>query len=450
MSKFQARLIFTVFILFLPLAVLITPASGQTTQPASPTSRPTVGERSSHTATPGAHRNTPYDFWTSPTLTGDWGGVRSDLKEAGLNFELLYNQQYQQNSRGGLRVHHGYRLSGSYDLHGEVDFGKMKLFQGLSFFMEAKGTWSDGINPDKVGALYNVNADAGDDHAIFVKKWWFKQMLLDDKIELRVGMLETNKDLVDVSLYANHEDKDFLNLMSIRDVTVPHRTGLGAFAKVKPTDWLYFQGAVVDAQARARRTGFDTAFHDDAWFAVFWEMGLTPAWKTGRGSLPGRYRVGGWYDPTVKNFFDQTGEVSARRRGDDTGFYLGLDQMVFKEKADPKDSQGLGLFSRLGLAHGDINRTSLYWQAGASYKGLIPTRDNDVFAFVVAQANLSSQYLDHKDRLADRETVYEWYYSYYLTPWCIISPDFQVVTNPGGDSDDRDAIIGGVRIRLIF
>jgi len=26
----------------------------------------------------------------------------------------------------------------------------------------------------------------------------------------------------------------------------------------------------------------------------------------------------------------------------------------------------------------------------------------------------------------------------------------QVITNPGGDKDDRDAIVGGLRIRLIF
>jgi carbohydrate-selective porin OprB len=25
-----------------------------------------------------------------------------------------------------------------------------------------------------------------------------------------------------------------------------------------------------------------------------------------------------------------------------------------------------------------------------------------------------------------------------------------VITNPGGDQDDRDAIVGGVRVRIIF
>ena len=51
---------------------------------------------------------------------------------------------------------------------------------------------------------------------------------------------------------------------------------------------------------------------------------------------------------------------------------------------------------------------------------------------------------------AGRETVYEWYYKYYLAPWFIISPDLQVLTHTGGDKDAPSTIIGGVRIRVIF
>lgn len=438
----HVRVIHVASIVSLSLA-LTTPTSGQTTRPTDTTST----QPAAPTTRPG---QTPHNIWANPTLTGDWSGARTELERLGIGVRLFYNQQYQQNFRGGLRNHHGERLSGSYDLHAEADFGKMGFVEGLSFFIETKGGWSDGINPDKVGALYSVNADACDDHPIYVKKWWFKQMLWEGKLEFRLGVLETNKDLVDVSPYANHEDKDFLNVLSIRDVTIPHRTGMGAFTKLKTVDWLYVQAALVDAQSRPRRTGFDTAFHQDAWFTGYWELGLTPVWKTGLGKMLGRYRVGGWYDPTVKTPFAERVRKKPDRRGGDSGLYVGLDQMVFREQSDPRDSQGLGLFSRLGMAHGDINRTSLYWSAGMSYQGLLPTRDRDVIGFAVAQAALSSQYHDHVNAKADRETVYEWYYSYYLSPWCIISPDFQVVTNPGGDTDDHDAIVGGIRIRLIF
>jgi hypothetical protein len=125
-------------------------------------------------------------------------------------------------------------FTGSYDLIC-LDFEKMGFMDDAGFFMRAaKGTWSDGINPNKVGALNNVNSDAGDDHAIFVNKWWLWKKFAEEKVELRLGLLQTNKDLFDVSPYANHEDKDFINRGSIRNATIPHRNGIGVFLKVKP------------------------------------------------------------------------------------------------------------------------------------------------------------------------------------------------------------------------
>ncbi|MBN1491909.1 MAG: carbohydrate porin, partial [Phycisphaerae bacterium] len=356
--------------------------------------------------------------------------------------------------RGGLRTHNGHRFSGSYDLVTKFDFEKMGLLDNAGFYFKAKGHYSDGINPDKVGAsgAARVNSDVADDYPIFVKKWWYWHKFLEDRIELRLGVLETNKDLFDVSPYANHEDKDYLNRLSMRNATIPHGTGMGAYLKLEPVDWAYMLAAAIDAQSRDRRTGFDTAFHDEDWFIGLWEFGLTPKWDTARGPMPGRYRVGFWYDPTVRTVFRNTldGRREAPSRGDDLGLYLGADQMVFKENDNPKDSQGLGLYARYGFAHRDVHRISHYWAVGASYKGLIPARDTDVMAFGVSQAVYSSQYRHEIRPLADRETVYEWYYQCFVTPWLDISPDLQIVTNPGGDSDDRDAIVGGVRIRIIF
>jgi len=392
------------------------------------------------------------DFWTRKTLTGDWGGARKDLEDKGVTLRLFYNQQFQQNFKGGLDTHNGHRLSGSYDLHLLLDFGKMKLIDDAGFFMETKGTYSDGINPNKVGALFNVNADAGDDHAIFVKKWWYWQKFAEKKVELRLGMLETNKDLFDVSPYANHEDKDFINRGSIRNATIPHRTGIGAFVKFQPLEWLYAQAATIDAQSHDRQTGFNTAFHQQDWFNGYVEAGVTPKWKSAKGPMPGDLRIGCWYDANPKTLFTDTldGARQAGTRLGDFGYYLGADQLIWKEKADEKDAQGLGVFARYGHAHADANKITDYWSVGSSYKGLVPTRDADVMGFAVSQGILSERYGDEIHALADRETAYEWYYAYQLSPWCVISPHAQVIVNPGGDQYSNDAIVGGVRVRITF
>lgn len=435
--------LWSLFLYIMPMILISAVAHAQTTQPAASESA------SSKTMT----TTKRYDPWTSKQMTGNWGGLRDELADVGIKLELSYQQQFQQNFHGGLNTHNAHDFTGSYDLVLKLDFGKMKLIPNAGFYFKAKGTYGDGVNGD-VGAsgVARVNSDVGHDHPIYVKKWWYWHKFLDDKIELRLGLIETNKDLYDVSPYANHEDKDFLNRLSFRNATIPHRTGLGAHIKVEPVDWFYFQFGAFDAQSRERRTQFDTAFHDEAWFVGMGEFGFTPKWQSGKGPMPGRYRAGVWYDPRSREVYRNTfnGQRQPIFRGDHVGLYIGLDQMVWKENDAPKDTQGLGFFTRYGHAHNDANRVSDYWSAGLSYQGLIPTRDKDIFGFGVSQAIYSAAYRRYVREEADRETVYEWFYNFYLTPWCVITPDLQVVTNPGGDKDDRDAIVGGLRIRIIF
>jgi len=434
------------------LAVLcVTPwlstGAAQTTQPVPPPAAVSAP----------SPKNASYEGWNpwkSKHLTGNWGGLRDDLKNIGIDFSLRYQHQIQQNVRGGLDTHNAHRQTGSYDAVLKLDFEKMRLLEDTGLYFKWKATWSEsdhiGINADKVGAsgAARVNSDAEDDEPIFVKKWWLWKKFLDEKVEIRLGNIETKKDLYDVSLYANHEDKDFLNRLSFQNATIPHRTGIGVNLAISPCDWFYFQMGAFDAHSRAHRTGFDTAFHDNAWFVSLWEFGFTPKWPSPRGPMPGRYRAGIWYDPRVSTVFENRKYPSSR--GDDVGFYIGFDQMIWKENTNPKDSQGLGFFSRYGHAHRDINKISDYWSAGFSYKGLIPTRDKDVMAFGVAQAIFSAQYRHNRNTQADRETVYEWYYTYYVTPWLNISPDVQIITNPGGRKDVRDAVVAGLRLQVTF
>jgi porin len=139
-----------------------------------------------------------------------------------------------------------------------------------------------------------------------------------------------------------------------------------------------------------------------------------------------------------------------RKRNGDVGYYLNLDQLVWKETDNPKDAQGLGMFMRYGYAPGDVNRLEHFWSVGAQYAGLIPTRDKDVLGFGVGQGILSRQFRSQMNSRADRETVYEAYYAIEITPWMHLTPDIQIITNPGGTKDARDSIVGTVRVRIIF
>src|SRR4051812_20845290 len=113
---------------------LVPPAAGQATQTSGPgqvdrpvtqPAQPAEGDQPTTQPTSQPDGKPVYDINTTKTFTGDWGGLRTDLEKFGFKFELSYQQQFQQNTRGGLRVKDGGRASGSYDMVMEFDLEKM-------------------------------------------------------------------------------------------------------------------------------------------------------------------------------------------------------------------------------------------------------------------------------------------------------------------------------------
>lgn len=397
------------------------------------------------------------DFWTRKYLTGDWRGARQDMKDAGVNYTFLFGTMTQFNLRGGLNTHNANDTGGRAFHIVEFDFEKMGLWKGGSFFVRGLQTFNNGIRGD-VGSLstpYYLLGSSGDQEVLLDKYWW-RQRLFDDRLEFRLGKLLNFTDLFDQNKYADNYLNAFMNQWFNFNPTMPVALGLGAFVKVWPVDWLYAQAAAIDPDAdrdynRRGTGGWHSAFHDDAHFRGYWEIGFLPQ-HFFDDALPGRYAVGWWYDGAPKPIFRDTlgGLRTTKLRNDDVGFYVNIEQMVLKENDDPKDKQGLGVFARYGYAHEEVNRISDFWSLGAAYEGLIPDRDKDVLGFGVAQSILSDTYKREVNRLADRETVYELYYAVAVTPWLTITPDMQVITNPGGNNDARDAWVGGLRIKLVF
>ena len=84
----------------------------------------------------------------------------------------------------------------------------------------------------------------------------------------------------------------------------------------------------------------------------------------------------------------------------------------------------------------------------SSGKGIVPKRDNDTFG-------VGYYYLDMSDDIPamgnqHSEQGVELYYNFEVTPWLHITPDLQVIIDPGGNSDDDVAIAAGVRAHVTF
>ena len=89
-------------------------------------------------------------------LTGDWGGVRTELEDAGIKFKIILMNQVMVNMHGGKETKNGHDTAGSYELSLYLDLEKMKLIEGAEFFIRGKGTWGgddSDFDKEKIGGF---------------------------------------------------------------------------------------------------------------------------------------------------------------------------------------------------------------------------------------------------------------------------------------------------------
>lgn len=389
-------------------------------------------------------------WWDMERLLAPYDKAKDFLAAKGLMFNLTYTDIWQNSARGGQDTNDATRHTGVYNVILQLDTEKAGLWKGglLSVLME--GTVGRSLSDQKIGDLLGVNGVIRTEHDFQVSVVSYEQRLLEDRILLKFGKLDPSADF-DNNNYANNANTQFLNNGLCNSSTIPFPDySLGVETTVSPASWGYGRIGLFDAEGRGGRTGFDTAFHGPAYFFLMNEYGLTPTLRIGKKVYGGAYRAGYWYDPTPKEYFLQAEDAETPRMSSgDWGAYLSFDQLVWKENNKEGDQQGLGLFFRYGYADGSVNTIANAWSYGLQYAGLIPSRDDDVIGFGVAHASLSET-LGHVEPGMERETVMETYYNFRVNKYIQISPDMQVIVDPGGNDDLRNAIVAGIRLTACF
>jgi porin len=93
---------------------------------------------------------------------------------------------------------------------------------------------------------------------------------------------------------------------------------------------------------------------------------------------------------------------------------------------------------------------NVYVDCGLNYKGLIPTRDNDVLGmgFAYGHLNNNPQGNDESSN-PGYEMVLEATYQIVLTPWLSFQPDLQYVMQPSS-TDIPNALVLGAHATISF
>jgi carbohydrate-selective porin OprB len=112
-------------------------------------------------------------------------------------------------------------------------------------------------------------------------------------------------------------------------------------------------------------------------------------------------------------------------------------------------SEKVGAFLRYGWDDGRVRKFSNCWSLGGTWTGPLPARSKDVLGFGVGQG-ITHQDYRHAKNATHTETIFEAYYKIYITEWCSLAPDIQILLNPGTNADNDTSVIPGIRVKMVF
>jgi len=392
------------------------------------------------------------------------GGFRTRLADKGITFNTQYTAETWGNPVGGISS--GAVYTGQMSFQGNIDLQKLLGWRGASF--STRWYWLSGqdISAKYVGNIFTVSNIAGSP-TVRMNELWFQQKFLGDRISIRAGQMGA-----DSEFYVSTQSIIFLNGALSWSPTLFTNTPNGGPAypmsapgirlAVTPVDWLSYNGAVFQGNPFAQ----DVNHHGFRWdlsasngyFSIH-ELAFQLNQEPGSRGLPATFKIGGWFDTVPDPNANNTQPWSY-------GFYFVADQMLYRvprsdslpvtdnkgqrpTPVSPTD-KGLGAFTHIGLSPQNSSFINFYIDGGLTYKGLIPSRDNDVLGVAVGYGHLKNNPQDNKGGSnPNYEMGLEAAYQIELATWLSLQPDLQYVIHPSG-TNNANALVVGARTILSF
>ncbi len=172
------------------------------------------------------------------------------------------------------------------------------------------------------------------------------------------------------------------------------------------------------------------------------------------GGLPGHQLLGGTWNSRDFVSLGQDPRIilpdaPIARQSGSWSLYWNCDQYLY---VDPYNAAcGWGVFGRAGIGDDETNPLAWFVSGGVGGTGMFCGRPADTFGAGYYFAGTSGQIGPILQTLlgpiGDGQGV-ELFYNYEVTPWCHVTPDFQVVV-PARENVDT-AIVAGVRAKIDF
>lgn len=410
--------------------------------------------------------------WNAQTLTGDWGGTRTNLYNKGISLEFAHKSDVLNNGSGGIK--RGAAWMGHTEARINMDLEKLTGWDATSAYIHYHSQLGSKFNRDYVGSFIGVdNIETGVNTAQFYHAWVQKNFSADS-LSVLIGLYP-----IDSEFYVTDTSGLFIqppygpgNELSQSGQSGPPIFPLGALAiRVKytsPGQNFYLQGALTDGVPGDPNNPHSTHVQlnrGDGTLSIV-EFGYTPqeneppagAAKPGELDEPenngheesesfNKTAIGFWrYSTHVDDLVDTDTSGNPTRRPSQ-GVYFLAERTLMVKKNHP--SQGLSGFVRFGTASRDVHQADWTGSLGLRYHGLIDGRTDDIAGIAITLNHASDKYRLINSSDSNQANV-EATYRAQVYPWLALQPTVQYIRNPNMDPSLQDAWVAGIRAEINF
>jgi porin len=424
------------------------------------------------------------EWFDGNALTGDWWGIRNMLDDSGVELSASYTNNIAGNPVGGMTQSFAYADNFSFGM--QLDFEKLIKWDGLTLTVSALDRNGSNLSARNIGNQFTVQQVYGTETAVFYALV-LEQRLLEDKVGIKVGRFSTGDDFASSPLYWLYMN----NGIDGNPQALPVNTAFSSYPasvwaarfRVDPSpEWFAMGGVYQATQLNLYRDhGLNWSMNNSDGVLMIGQVGWTPefckrpvaASKPSDGksvasgktlaegkTLPpvsqdsdmqgllGHYWFGAYYSPWQFAQFGSTETAS-----NSYGFYWHADQMVLQEESG--SDQGLTLWSAFVLSpQQNISKLPFQVNSGIVYKGLVPTRDNDITMLGFVYGNFSDDYADSLAATGAGSPSYEIAmeagYRFQITKFAYVQPNVQWIINPGGTGNIPNALVLGAQMNVTF
>ena len=385
------------------------------------------------------------------TLTGDWAGRRTWLKEEyGITLAPRLTQFYQ-----GLPAGDGdndFEYGGKADLMINADLSKLGFWKGLSLTVHAEYNFGESINgaggtliPPNTALLFPgmEGGDAFDLSSVYLMQHFSKSVTL---LAGKINMM----DIAATKPFMGGAGVDsFWNLSFAAPpsgLVPPYLFGALLSVRTEPANfglWVYDPNSVINM------TGFEDPFANGVTVRASVDFPVTMGGLSGHQGFVALYSTESNTDLSDIGINALPPFPPGAPNSKDRNFYFAysFDQYLYQPSEDSKE--GVGIFGQFGISDGNPSR--LYWSVlvGIGGMGLIPGRDHDnwgIAYYYDAPSPDLQESLSPFLKIRDEHGV-EVFYNFAVTPWCTVGGDLQVINPCLGK---ETAVFAGIRsvIRL--